>query len=1163
LIPTDDIDADVNIPSDLDLEPNDDTHVAGDGSEDVDEDIDDNVNDEFEPAVVNDQLQVSDQEDEPAAFDDFIETNDKGSNNDEDEVDDEVKYDDDGDGDGDGASSNNNESIRVEAAAEEEKPAAFLDNSAKYVKPTVMDSIKLSNYNRQPDESGADVLYRYFTLMIICWAASSGVTSNAIDTLLSFLSTFFNLFLRTHFDTSTSSSSKLSVSSSSSSSTPGTLHSARRMLKLDAFRKGYTEYVYCRKCSSIFDLSTDKKLQQLVSQGKFECPFEFTIEAEGQCTTCDYRLFDSSTVRQANKHTGRTDNSKIDDLHPFLARMTEKAVIRDPFPYHSLLLGLYELINRPGIERQMTRHWRERQAVINKQNAMFDVFDGRMWRDYQTRWLPPEKYKWYMDGDFDSEKWLPNEQHFYSGEDANVIKEGDDATRWREVDLLADEKMIGLGLHEDGISPNKKNQYSTGLLYIILLNLPRKARYRRENMILVGCIPKRLPKGEVDTEGFSSIQSILNLLVADLLPLLDPRGYEFSSSFESPDKPIRYRAMLMLIICDMPASRDVGGFPYHNHKYFCNKCMEKLTNKRVNHPPNCQTQRTESTHRKHAWTYHEQANENKDVKKGLYFKDKYGVVWCAFLLLPYYDPIRMIAIDAMHNIFLGMGKDFIYHLTTHKCRKLKLKQKPLKNNKPRVPKHTMVPVLTKKQMKQMDEFIKDIQAPSDLGRIPRKIGSQFSNITADELKLFILYYSLPLFRRLKVDNRVIGAWKPFVYACAILCQRSITADDAMKAQVMLQRFCSLITLEDEDKTFRGSSLWMVKPNHHLGAYHLADMILDWGPVIAYWSFALERFNGEMADAHHNGSHIEVALMRSNLHTRRAITLLLLEREYAEKHPSSDRPSVEHYQSILDHYAYLDLHDTAAFNLPASSYEYMQHLAAFSLGKGNSNPDVIQRVLASVDLTAPIVPLEPLVSHYMSSPLLHAVSTYYRHRYPNCSVDPLPFAQKFGRLQIFDDQFGSVSSRGNRSSYVTAYKCLRTPGGVSKYVKAVGNIQGFLKHKAEITTYSDAEKTQVASTTVAPTFLAVIVWYLPTTLDNLEAFETAAEAAPERLPRLRAEKDHLYATVIVKPKKEEVNSGNMDRSVIPVTHIIQRVMLSPWQEQTNQFCAVPILRKLEG
>lgn len=44
-------------------------------------------------------------------------------------------------------------------------------------------------------------------------------------------------------------------------------------------------------------------------------------------------------------------------------------------------------------------------------------------------------------------------------------------------------------LNCDGFQPFKHTQYSVGVLYLVLLNLPRSLRFKPENVIIVGIIP--------------------------------------------------------------------------------------------------------------------------------------------------------------------------------------------------------------------------------------------------------------------------------------------------------------------------------------------------------------------------------------------------------------------------------------------------------------------------------------------------------------------------------------------------------------------------------------------------------------------------------------------------------------------------------------------------
>ncbi len=76
--------------------------------------------------------------------------------------------------------------------------------------------------------------------------------------------------------------------------------------------------------------------------------------------------------------------------------------------------------------------------------------------------------------------------------------------------------------------------------------------------------------------------------------------------------------------------------------------------------------------------------------------------------LPYFDAVRMHVIDPMHNLYLGTGKQMI---------NIWIKNRSL------ITSHFV----------EIQKFVDSIVVPSDVGRIPRKIGSGFSGFKADQL----------------------------------------------------------------------------------------------------------------------------------------------------------------------------------------------------------------------------------------------------------------------------------------------------------------------------------------------------------------------------------------------------------------------------------------------
>ena len=67
-------------------------------------------------------------------------------------------------------------------------------------------------------------------------------------------------------------------------------------------------------------------------------------------------------------------------------------------------------------------------------------------------------------------------------------------------------------LNVDWMQPFKHTIYSVGVMYLVLMNLPRSERFKRENIILVGVIPG-------PCEPKLNINSYLSPLVDELLVL--------------------------------------------------------------------------------------------------------------------------------------------------------------------------------------------------------------------------------------------------------------------------------------------------------------------------------------------------------------------------------------------------------------------------------------------------------------------------------------------------------------------------------------------------------------------------------------------------------------------------------------------------------------------
>ena len=99
-----------------------------------------------------------------------------------------------------------------------------------------------------------------------------------------------------------------------------------------------------------------------------------------------------------------------------------------------------------------------------------------------------------------------------------------------------------------------------------------------------------------------------------------------------------------------------------------------------------------------------------------------GVRYTELLRLSYSKPIRFVAIDPMHNLFLGTAKYVLKTLWI---------DEEFENN---------AKVLSKAQLRTIQTRIDSVKPPSRLGRLPMKISSSFSGFTAEQWKSWTTVY---------------------------------------------------------------------------------------------------------------------------------------------------------------------------------------------------------------------------------------------------------------------------------------------------------------------------------------------------------------------------------------------------------------------------------------
>ena len=448
--------------------------------------------------------------------------------------------------------------------------------------------------------------------------------------------------------------------------------------------------------------------------------------------------------------------------------------------YKSLKSSLQDFLLRSEFS-ELCEHWR---SLNESCSEVRDIYDGKLWKDF----------------------------HYVNGEP-----------------LLASPYVYAVIINIDWFQPFKLTQASIGAIYLTVLNLPFQTRFKRQNVILLGIIPG-------PSEPARDINQYLR-------PFVD----ELSELFTGVPMQVHkigiktVRCILLGVACDMPAGRKAAGFLSHSAHLGCTKCYKVFAGGiglkvYSGFDREMWKIRTNSEHRAHIREI--QNAPTLTARNSL--ESKYGCRYSVLLDLPYFDPTRMLAIDPMHNLFLGTSKHIIKDVwMSH-------------DN----------PLLSPSHLHTIQDRIDNICSPSDIGRIPHKIETRFSGCTADQFKNWVLLYSMPYMYSL-LDQDQLECWQHFVLACRLLCKRSLSHLDINLADALLLQFCRRV------QRIYGSNV--VTPNMHMHC-HLKSVILEFGPVYAFWLFSFEHFNGILGNQPTNNQSIEIQLMKQFQHDSIAYAL---------------------------------------------------------------------------------------------------------------------------------------------------------------------------------------------------------------------------------------------------------------------------------------------------
>ncbi|XP_078703166.1 uncharacterized protein LOC144928530 isoform X3 [Branchiostoma floridae x Branchiostoma belcheri] len=519
-------------------------------------------------------------------------------------------------------------------------------------------------------------------------------------------------------------------------------------------RDDFTRYVVCPSCDSVYTKD----------QARIALRDRHGNIVGYKSAKCSFVEFPAHNQRKFRRPCGtvlmktffRKDGRK--DVRP-----------KRTFCYRSIVKSLQDLTLRPGFFEDCEK-WRNRNV---SEGVYGDIYDGKVWADFQ----------------------------YYNGKP-----------------FLSEPCNLGLMFNIDWFQPYDNVRDSVGVMYLVIMNLPREQRFLRENIIVIGIIPG--PR-----EPARHINAYLNPLIEELKILW--HGVYLSDT--SPLGKEMYRAALLCLSSDIPATRKSAGFLGHMANKACSKCLKAFPRDEDNnvdysgfHIDEWEP-RTKAVHVDSA----ERSKSSKTRAEQKRIEAEFGARYSSFLNLPYFDPIRMHVVDPMHNLLEGTAKRVL--------------QMWKETN-----------VLSNSSFKTLQSRVDNMKVPSDLdGGLPGKIEHSFDGFKAAQWKHWVCTYSLYALKGI-INVQDYNIWNCFVTAARILCNRLITTQKLHEAHECLKIFCNTFQRKYGKK-------WCSMNMHmHL---HLKQCIHDYGPVHAFWCFAFERANYTLGNYQKNNRDAEVIIMR--------------------------------------------------------------------------------------------------------------------------------------------------------------------------------------------------------------------------------------------------------------------------------------------------------------
>lgn len=460
-----------------------------------------------------------------------------------------------------------------------------------------------------------------------------------------------------------------------------------------------------------------------------------------------------------------------------------------------------------------------------------------------------------------------SERQQESGVDANVLTDLCDGSEFKRAKVNAPYSLTLLG-HADGISTSDSSDASLWPLEYVIVELPFYLRFK---FVIVSGI------------WIDDSKPNLNSFMKPFVQEIQAINREGGVKWVHPKTKAEHRSLLSVpcFVMDAPARAGLQNILSHGGKHCCNICEQKM--KKLPEEPVLPG--VKKKRRRRVFTFEEEAAElrtaermnvqateakrRQQVQTGVKLANVRGVRgFSVAAQLPGCDRSTMVFPEYMHLI-LCLMKEFLglwFEVSG--------------------------PWSLKDHIDTVNSFLANIKVPDFITRIPRPVDC-FHQWKANELRSFLLYYSVIIFKKIMKDE-YFQHWLLLVSSMYILLQDTVSLAEISRAEIMLQLFC-----RDFAKLYKND--FYTYYVHNIG--HLALVVKRHGPLWSNSTFQLENFNGTLAGFIHGTRNIGKELVNN---VRLAFGVEVLQARVNEYRSSNNEQSaVVEFRNKVRHYRFTD------------------------------------------------------------------------------------------------------------------------------------------------------------------------------------------------------------------------------------------------------------------